>query len=267
MGMRLLAKKVYDMDKENKEMKKRLDDVNTKLKNALITPEQKQRMERDRLDQANATTIKVLGNINIQNIQNIYITDPATLKNMQIPPEMKEIKTIEFGGEDYNDTTQAILGERAQILKIINKDDKTFDPQKIIDMIAELVAHVHRNKNYPQMYNVFCPDYNSEDLIIYNADRWVPKPIKEMMKTMYRKIYDGLFPFKSSEDSLMVKKQLFELFEDNSNQIWKNGHRPLTRDEVRNLSGDVLKLLHMDKLEPTDKQILGINDILNIMLT
>ena len=50
-------------------------------------------------------------------------------------------------------------------------------------------------------------------------------------------------------------------------QVYKYRNKEVLVPVLTGTQVQVLELLHMDKLDKSDKQILGINDIINIMLT
>lgn len=174
-GMVLLFKKVEQLEKENREMKKQLD--------------------------KNTNTPSIIQNIKTQNIVNIANHTNTTFN----------FTLINFN-EGREETIKMLTQEAPRILGADVRVDTSLSKQ-IQDRIIGLVMKVHRNPEKRELQNIYVTDLTEpkNNAFVYEDGKWNITDWNMLNKKILNNLYNNLVDtkIKSKQDKLKIMKHIF----------------------------------------------------------
>jgi uncharacterized C2H2 Zn-finger protein len=181
------------------------------------------------------------------------------------------VNLVQFDGQNARESIRKIVAEREdELIQILSggldEPATDFNGSAIISVIIELVTFIHRNEDYLGMFNVFCPEYNTTDLVVYSANGWVSREYQCIARSIYQKIYDATSSLhRRATDKTGMYKHLFALFHNSNGQLDSAPNR-LSVSEIADLSSKMRKVLDVGNIKKTKHQLIGIDSVINTFL-
>jgi hypothetical protein len=176
------------------------------------------------------------------NIVNQIDNSTKNLFNINILRDNANV--IPLDSTTYSKTLREIYADET-VQKLLYNEGK-HDQSKVPEIINQLVSLACRNSKHPNMMNIYCPTPDSDKMFTYREDTWAEEECNKAVNTLMGKIRDGAFmsgTTASEDDTLKLKKYLFDIHTNTQSRNWKNGLTPMAPAERQECRKNIKRIL------------------------